>query len=498
VASVRRRTKILATLGPATDPPGVLEALVREGMDGARINCAHGTPEDWRARAAGVRSAAAAAGRPIALLMDLAGPKMRLSSNIEERELERGDEVAFAAAGAGVDGAIPVDWHGFAELVSAGRSELVVGDGTPRLTAVRIEGEGDGRRVIGRVVRPGMLGPRKGLAVTFAHREAPALSERDLADLDIAVELCADLIALSFVRSAADIRALRHELVARGSRARVVAKIEKAEAIEALEPIIAEADAIMVARGDLGVEVGVARVPLLQKDIIRRSTEAGRLVITATQMLESMVRSPEPTRAEATDVANAVIDGTSALMLSGETAAGRYPVEAVAAMAEIALEAEGVESVPSHATLREADEAAVMHAAVMLAGAIDARAIVVPTSTGGSARACARHRPRQLIIALALSQEVANQLALEWGVVARVVEGAETLDDFIEKVLRGAQAAARLPYGAQVVLTYGPVVNRPGSTSFIVVRRLERPRPGHAPWRQAIHRSPDRPVRRGR
>ncbi len=493
----RRRSKILATLGPATDRPGVLDALVAAGIDGARINCSHGTPDEWRARAVAVRAAAAAAGRPIALVMDLSGPKIRLAPSVAPREAAVGDEMMLVAVGA--DGGAPpdalrVEYPDFADLISEGRSEIVLGDGTPRLAVTRVEGEGADRVVVARCERPGAIGPRKGVNVTFSRAHAPALTEKDLADLDVVVEVGADLVALSFVRSDRDIVQLRRELGKRGSHARVIAKIEKVEAMVGLDAIIEEADGVMVARGDLGVEAGVARVPLLQKEIIHRATVAGRLVITATQMLESMIGSPEPTRAEATDVANAIIDGTSALMLSAETATGRYPVEAVAAMAEIALEAEEAEPFRAPNDLQEAQEAAVMQAAVFLARAIEARALVVPTTTGGSARACAKHRPRQVIVALALTETVANQLALEWGVVPAVVEPAAGMSSFVEGVLLRAQQVGRLSAGSRVVLTYGPVVAEAGGTSVIVVQRIGRP----ASWRGAIHRSPGRPARRPR
>ena len=354
-----RRTKILATLGPATDDPKRLDAMVAAGMDGGRINCAHDTPDAWRRRANELRAAATRAGRPLALLLDLAGPKMRLGTGVRPRQVTPGESVVFASGEDVPSGAVPVDWPGFAEAVSVGRSEVVIGDGTPRFRVVAANpAEG---LVTAVCQRPGAVAPRKGIFCTYVATPAPVLSERDLADLEVGVEMNADLVALSFVRSGQDVRRLRGAMDALGSHARVIAKIEKVEAYEALDEIVDVSDGVMVARGDLGVEAGVARVPLIQKDVIRRAGAQGKLVITATQMLESMIEQPEPTRAEATDVANAILDGTSAVMLSGETTVGRYPVEAVEAMASIAtrggarLPGVGRRHVPHHEPPRGGD-----------------------------------------------------------------------------------------------------------------------------------------------
>jgi pyruvate kinase len=264
-----------------------------------------------------------------------------------------------------------VDFPNFAGLVTE-RSEIVIGDGAPRLAVERVDGDD----VTARVRTPGPIAPRKGINVTHARPELPAITEKDEADLALAAELEADFLALSFVRSATDIEQLRALMRDHGSRARVVAKIEKVEAYENLDEIIAVSDGLMVARGDYGVEAGVARVPLMQKDTIYRATQHGKFVITATQMLESMIQSAEPTRAEATDVANAVIDGTSAVMLSAETSVGAYPVQAVAAMAEIAQAAEEAPVIHGRArgTALNGTGEAIMHAAVGIADAIDAAA----------------------------------------------------------------------------------------------------------------------------
>ena len=468
----RRRTKIVATLGPATDPPGVLDELIAAGMDCARVNCSHGDREDLLRRAREVREAAQRAGRPIALLFDLQGPKLRLSGETAARAVEPGEVITLTgdAASAG-DAHVVVDFSGFEHLCTE-RSEIVIGDGVPRLAVTSVALT----EVVTRVISAGPLAPRKGVNVTFARPELPAITEKDQADLEVAVEAGADLIALSFVRSAADLELLRERMDALGSRARVVAKIEKVEAYQALDAILEVADAVMVARGDYGIEAGVARVPLMQKDTIARANQAGKLVITATQMLESMIQAPEPTRAEVADVANAVIDGTSAVMLSAETSVGRYPVGAVRAMSEIAEAAEEAPEIHGRARgiVQDTPAAAIMHAAVELAEEVDAAALVIPTSTGGAPRSCTKYRQRRPLIALAHEPGVAEQLAVEWGVYPTGMAVAETVDELIESALVGARDFAGLEPGALVVITAGQA-GMAGGTNLIMVREIPAP-----------------------
>jgi pyruvate kinase len=465
-----RHTKIVATLGPATDRPGVLDQLIAAGLDCARLNCSHGTADDLRRRAQEVRAAAERAGRPVALMFDLQGPKLRLSSETEQRMVEVGDTVTFAGSDANPDpDHIGVDFEGFANLVTE-RSEIVIGDGVPRMVAERVD---DGS-VTTRVVSRGPLSPRKGITVTYARPTLPAITDKDLEDLAVAVEMDADFVALSFVRSGADMQALRDLLAEKASQARTIAKVEKVEGYERLEEVIAASDGIMVARGDYGVEAGVARVPLMQKDTIVRSTQAGKLVITATHMLESMVSSAEPTRAEAADVANAVLDGTSAVMLSAETSVGANPVEAVIAMGQIAEAAEEAPMIQGahHTVEPSGPDAAVMHAAISLANDVDACALIVPTATGGTVRACAKYRHKRPIIALAHDQRVANQLALEWAVRPTTMGYAESVDELIEEALERARDYADLATGDRAVLTAGRRTGTPGATNLITLREI--------------------------
>ncbi len=465
-----RRTKIVATLGPATDEPGILDALVAAGIDCARLNCSHGTADDLRRRAAEVRGAAARAGRSVSLLFDIQGPKLRLAAGITPRVVHAGDVVTFfGSADPSSDDRIAVNFAGFPQLVSE-RSEIVIGDGVPRLV---VESSGPGE-VVARALSTGELAPRKGISVTYARPELPAITEKDIGDLALAAELGADFVALSFVRSAADIERLRTLLDELGSIARTVAKIEKIEAYEHVDEIIAVADGVMIARGDYGVEAGVARVPLMQKDTIYRTTRAGKLVITATQMLKSMIHAPEPTRAEATDVANAVIDGTSAVMLSAETSVGEYPVETVRTMSQLAEAAEEFPDIHGRARtgIRDTHASAVMHAAVELAEELDAAALLVPTSLGGSPRACAKYRRRRPIIALAQEKAIADQLALEWGVYPRTMPMSESVDELIDSALLAAKEFAELPTGALVVITAGRQTGLAGATNLITVREI--------------------------
>jgi pyruvate kinase len=467
-----RRTKILATLGPATDDPKRLDAMVAAGMDGGRINCAHDTPDAWRRRAAELRGAATRAGRPLSLLLDLAGPKMRLGTGVRPRQVTPGESVIFASGEDAPSGAVPVDWPGFAEAVSVGRSEIVIGDGTPRFRVVASDRSAG--LVTGVCQRPGAVAPRKGIFCTYVASPIPVLGERDLADLAVGVEMDADLVALSFVRSGQDVRRLRGAMDALGSHARVIAKIEKVEAFESLNEIIDVSDGLMVARGDLGVEAGVERVPLIQKEVIRRSGAQGKLVITATQMLESMIEQPEPTRAEASDIANAILDGTSAVMLSGETTVGRYPVEAVEAMASIAIEAE--RGFPVSVDVRSPTSSrpeAVMQAAVHLAQQVDAVALIVSTVSGGAVRAAAKYRPRLRVIALSEDERVRRQLALEWGVVPGwLPPRASTLEQHRHTMIKRAMRIADLKSGDVVVLAYGPPKAGPSETSFLAVSSI--------------------------
>jgi pyruvate kinase len=403
------------------------------------------------------------------LLLDLQGPKIRLSAQTLERVYAEGETVIFSSIEE--EGVLQVVFSDFAGLCSPD-SQIVIGDGALRFHVI----ENERGRVQAVATSAGSLGPGKGINVTHAQPLLPALTEKDLHDIELAVEVKADFVALSFVRSRDDVSALRKLLEEAGSRARVIAKIEKVEAVTHLDAIITVSHGLMVARGDYGVEAGVAHVPHMQKTVIHQAAQLGLLVVTATQMLESMIVASEPTRAEVLDVYNAVLDGTSAVMLSAETSVGAFPVQAVKMMADVVELAERSEDIycATHGATAESKDSAVMHAAVALARDTNAVALIVPTATGGSARACAKYRPRRPVIALCHEAVIANQLALEWGVYPSFMALTETADELVAEAMRAAMALGleELAPGGTVVVTAGPSVGQTGATNIIALQTL--------------------------
>jgi pyruvate kinase len=464
---VDRRTKIVATLGPSSDSRERLRALIDAGVDAVRFNLSHGKHEEHSARAWLVREIAAELGRPVALIADLQGPKLRIGELEEPVVLHTGDEITVCAEEAATDGELPIAPAVISDVLEPGH-DVLIDDGLVRLRVDAVE-RGRARCA---VVVGGLVSSHKGVNLPGVPIPIPSLTRKDIADLGWALETGVDFVALSFVRSPADVRDLRALLEQAGSHAHVIAKIEKAEAVDVLEEVLEVTDAVMVARGDLGVEIGPAVVPLVQKRIIHKALERGKPVITATQMLETMVHSPEPTRAEASDVANAVLDGTSAVMLSGETAVGEYPVEAVAYMDRIARAVEP--SLDYRHELPEASEnptigQAMSNAACDLAEALQAKAILVPTFTGRTASAVARLRPRRPIVALTHVDWAMRQLALEWGVTPVLITETGNVEDLWRLAVDAAREAGLLEPGDRVVITAGTAVNIPGSTNVIKV-----------------------------
>jgi pyruvate kinase len=462
-----RRTKIVATIGPSSADEDALARLIEAGMDGARLNFSHGTHDDHGVSAHRVRDAQVAFRRPLALIADLQGPKLRVGDLSAPVELEVGDEIAVVDEDSARDGDLPVAPNVLASVLRVDQ-DILVDDGHVRLRVERVEGD----RALCRVVTGGIVEPHKGVNVPGVPLPVPSLTEKDLADLDFALGLGVDYVAQSFVRSRADVAALRAKIEAAGSQAWVIAKIELQEAVGAIDEILDETDAVMIARGDLGVEVGAAAVPLLQKRIILAALERGKPAITATQMLESMVHRPEPTRAEASDVANAILDGTSAVMLSAETAIGEYPVDAVETMAEIARAVEP--SLGYRHQLPGAAEAptvgrAMSNAACDLAEALGAKAILVPTFTGRTASAVSRLRPRRPIVALTHVVTSLQHMAIEWGVTPLAIPESTDVDDLWRQSIDAAREAGIVDAGDRVVLTAGTAVNIPGSTNVIKV-----------------------------
>jgi pyruvate kinase len=467
VTSHTRRTKIVATIGPASSTDAAVAALIEAGMDGARMNLSHGTHDDHARTAEVVRAAEADAGRSIALIADLQGPKLRVGDIPGVVELADGNTVVIAGEDVATGDDLPVSPSVLGSVLRPGH-EVLIDDGHIRLRVERVErGRASCTVVVG-----GPVGPHKGVNLPGVPLPIPSLTRKDLDDLEFALGLGVDFVALSFVRSAADVKALRTLIEARASQAWVIAKIEKAEAVAALDEILAEAHGVMVARGDLGVEIGAAEVPLLQKRIILGALERGKPVITATQMLESMIQSPEPTRAEASDVANAILDGTSAIMLSGETAVGAHPVEAVRVMERIALAVEP--SLGYRHEIPTADDEptidqAMSNAACDVAEALSASAILVPTFSGHTASAVARLRPQRAIVALTHKRESLRHLALEWGVTPLTIPETTDVEDLWSRSIVAAMEAGVVASGDRVVITAGTAVNIPGSTNVIKV-----------------------------
>lgn len=463
-----RRTKIVCTIGPASSSLDVLDRMVAAGMDAARLNLSHGSYEEHAQRVQLVREAQERAGRPLALVADLQGPKLRLGELVGPIELAEGESIVLAGEGAGQAGDLPVSPAVLSEVLQPGH-DVLLDDGRLRLRVEEVE-EG---RCRCRVLIGGVVSSHKGVNLPGVPIPVPSLTEKDRRDLEHALALGADFVALSFVRSAADVQELQDLIAERDGSVQVIAKIEKAEALEQLEAILHVADAVMVARGDLGVEIGPADVPLVQKRIIAAALRRAKPSITATQMLESMVERPEPTRAEASDVANAILDGTSAVMLSGETAIGRYPVEAVATMDRIARAVEpslGVrhglsmngQPVP---TVGEA----MSNAACEIAELIEAAAILVPTYTGRTASAVASHRPRRPIIAVTHRLHAVQQLAIEWGVVPARIEECRNVVHLWAAAMEAARDSGVVASGDRIVITAGTAVNIPGTTDLIKV-----------------------------
>ncbi|MGC8837744.1 MAG: pyruvate kinase [Anaerolineae bacterium] len=475
------RTKIVCTIGPASADPAILRELIKAGMDVARINFSHGDQAQHRAYMQAVRAASNEVGKPVAILADLQGPKLRVGQIAGgEMDLEAGALVTLttrAVEGAGDQ--IPVQFQGLPQAVRPG-DHILLDDGLLELEVL----EAGGEDVRCRVLVGGPLGSNKGMNLPRASAAIPAITDKDREDLRFAIENGTDWIALSFVRSAQEVRELKkliQQYSLLGQPVPVIAKIEKPEALDNIDAIVEASDGIMVARGDLGVETSPEIVPMVQKAIIAKCNRAGKPVITATQMLDSMIRNPRPTRAEASDVANAILDGTDALMLSGETAVGKYPVEAVRTMVRIAQEAERATEAPPRCPLlappRPADSDlthAVCHATRVTAEDLGASAIITPTVSGRTARVMSHFRPRLPIIAVTPSPRVQRQLCLFWGVIPLLGPRSNTTDDIIANAVELALRHGLIQRGNLVVITAGSAGSAPGTTDIMKVHLVEK------------------------
>jgi pyruvate kinase len=465
-----RKTKIVATVGPACDDVETLTEMIRAGMSVARLNFSHENHESHRKRLERVRMASEAAGSLVATMLDTKGAEVRTGSIEDDVVLEAGAAFELRAADTlGSTSGVSISYPDLVEELHPG-SKVLIDDGALELV---VESAGAGVLTC-RVIRGGPLTSHKGVNLPDTELHLDGLNDVNQADLEFAIDNDIDYIAASFMQSAGEVEAIRSFLTERGGgHIPIIAKIENSAGLRNLEEIVAAADGAMVARGDLGVEIGAAAVPVQQKRIIRKTVGSGKPVITATQMLDSMERNPQPTRAEASDVANAILDGSSAVMLSGETARGRYPVEAVRTMAELALGAE-----PSlreygylqqiaphpHAIVTEA----VSQAANTMANHLRVRAILTLTESGFTSRQISKYRPRCPILAVTDSLNVARRLAMNWGITATAAENTEEDAERLEQGLEWGKANGFLSAGDVIIVTAG-ISHETGSTSSIRV-----------------------------
>lgn len=470
------RTKIVCTIGPASSDRETILAMVRGGMNLARVNMSHGERADHARTIATVREAAREVGKPVAVLVDLQGPKIRVGKLVEPISLQPGDQVVVAPEQSATGDEIPTTYARLAEEIIS-NDVVLLDDGHLEFRCIRTEGD----RTVFEVLRGGLLKSNKGINLPTVNVKAPSLTEKDLEDLDFALEQNAEYIGLSFVREPEDVRDLKRRV---GDRALIVAKIEKVQALRMIDEVLAATDAVMVARGDLGVELPFERVPLAQKRIIQLANYHGRPVITATQMLESMIENTRPTRAEASDVANAILDGSDAVMLSGETAVGKYPLKALAALVDIGTEIERsgfLERGPRYLTapgLRNRGgatrrEHAVAAATVDAAKQIGAPAIVVISRSGFSARLVSSYRPSMPVFAVTTQESTFRQLAAVWGVHPVLAEDVDVTYEELSRVGRQAVVASGVgERGASVAITAGFPFQKSGSTNNMRLDRL--------------------------
>ena len=475
-----RKTRIVCTLGPATDSLETLKIMLQSGMNVARLNFSHGSYEEHAARIALLRQAEKETGLDAALMLDTAGPEIRTGPVRDGKAtiVDGQDFLLTTKAIEGDEAGVSVSFDKLPASVRPGQ-HILLDDGLIRLETLSATAD----EIRCKVIYGGLLTNRRGVNVPGADLPFPVLTDKDHEDLRFGVEQGVDIVAASFVRNADDVRSIRARLDELGGRQFIVAKIESIQGVERLEEILQLTDGVMVARGDLGVEVAVEELPMLQKEMIRRCNRIGKPVITATQMLESMIHNPRPTRAEASDVANAILDGTDAIMLSGETAAGLHPIESVVTMAKIAQQTEASRNWRQQNDRRfnaQDDQIdpisdSVARAACMLAEKVEAKAILTSTQSGFTARHISRFRPEAPIIAATPTETVRRQLMLSWGVVPLNVPHRESTDELMAAALDAALQGGYVSAGDTVVITGGVPVGRSGATNLIKVHRVGEP-----------------------
>jgi pyruvate kinase len=448
-----------------------LTGLIQAGMDVARLNFSHGDYSFHATVIRRIRRIAQRLGRSVAVLQDLQGPKIRVGS-IEGDEVQLQTGRAFALTTRQVLGnhqVVSVNYKQLHRVVKRG-DRILLGDGEIELEAIRVKQD----EIACRVTVGGVLSSHKGIHFPHASVDLPSLTPRDKRDLSFGVEQGVDLVALSFVRDRNDIVEARREIRRRGAQTPIIAKIEKHEALDHIDSILQEVDALMVARGDLGLEIAPERIPALQKMMIRKANRLGKPVITATQMLRSMVQNPQPTRAEVADVANAVLDGTDALMLSEESAVGNYPIQAVKTMAQVAAETEKILE-PRHQFegLNKSIPEAISHAAISLARNLQVKAFLIPTASGSTARMIARYRPVQPLIAISPESGTVKTLTLVWGVHPILIPAYRSTDAMFRLAQEKALSLGFVKKGDLVAITAGLPLHEPGTTNLITVQTIE-------------------------
>jgi len=468
--SALRRTKIVCTIGPATSSADQIRRLLVAGMDVARLNFSHGTHDSQRETLHTIRETSRELGKEVGILQDLAGPKIRIGElSVQERELKPDERIVLSPTASPDPDVIPVNYPYIVEDVDVGE-RILMADG---LIELQVEEKGK-QGIVCRVMVGGIVQSHKGINLPTTKLRVPTFTEKDREDLAVGLSEGVDFVALSFVRHESDLEPVKDILNKHQPRPLFIAKIEKAQAVERLEAILSQVDGVMVARGDLGVETPLEEVPIVQKKIIRIARRSAKPVITATQMLRSMVDSPRPTRAEATDVANAILDGTDALMLSEETAIGHYPVEAVRILDRIARATEAhlrdnpaTEALASE--LLSVTESAISRAACQIADDLDAAAIVAGTSSGTTARLVARFRPACPVIGLTPNPETQRQLSLSWGVLPAIVKSFSDTEEMFALASSWVTNQGLARQGDRLVVTAGMPVGVRGNTNLLRV-----------------------------
>lgn len=478
-----KKTKIICTIGPSSKPHKILEKLILGGMDIARINTSHTTLEEITETINNIRSIASHHNKNTAILLDLQGPKIRVGQLEKVLKLKSGQKVIFTVkeniddleglVDKNID-IVNVDYKNFLDDIKE-ESTIFLDDGLLECKILKIyKGKGYSEAL---VVRGGILKSHKGINLPGVSASIDSVTERDLEFLNFGIDAEVDFIAQSFVRQAEDVRQIKDIIRNKKSHIMVIAKIEKHEAVANFSSILRQADGIMIARGDLGVEIDQEDIPYIQKDIIKKTNLAGKPVITATQMLDSMIRNPRPTRAEVSDVANAILDGSDAVMLSGETAAGKFPIEAFEMMVKIINKTESTldyqEIIQKKFEIRQNTITdAISFASCEIANELSSKAIITSTQSGNTARQVSKNKPRSIIIGASPHDWVIRQLMISWGVIPAKTDFTDNINELIEEAINVTKKNGYVNKGDTVVITGGVMINKPGSTNFINVKEI--------------------------